>query len=79
MKIKQIMAFYYRLDPLELKEIQMEIKGISVDIFFLSHHKKSFIKTRYSPVKVQASHTLVLVRVDIDTLFCTNIKVCILF
>lgn len=43
--IKEIMGCYYRLDPRHPKEIQMETKGISVEIFFPIRYKTIFIRT----------------------------------
>lgn len=44
------MGCYYRLYPLHQTDIQMEIQGISVDIFFQIHHKNSFIRIEYTLV-----------------------------
>lgn len=49
------MGCYYRLDPVQPKEIQMEIKEISVDIFFPIHHKNSFIRTEHTLVNFRQS------------------------
>jgi hypothetical protein len=44
------MGFYYKLDPLHPKEIQVEIRGISGDVVSQFIIKKSFIRTEYTLV-----------------------------